>query len=98
MVGTLATSAMLDDEFGNIILAGHSTSNIFQKLHYMKIGEQIIIVSHRKTYIYKITEKHTIYDTDMSYFKQITDKKQLTLITCKNDSSKRLIVVAELRG
>lgn len=98
LVGTLSTSASLDDEFGNIILAGHSTKNIFQKLHYMKIGEEIKIVTHQKTYIYKITEKHTINDTDMSYFNKVSNKKILTLVTCKNNGYQRLIVIAELRG
>ena len=98
LVGTLNVSAGIDDEVGNLIIAGHSVSNTFQKLHYMKIGEEIKIVSHKNTYIYKITEKHTINDDDMSYFKKIDDKKILTLITCKNNGNQRLIVIAELRG
>ena len=98
LVGTLSVSAGIDDEVGNLIIAGHSVSNTFQKLHYMKIGEEIKIVSHKDTYIYKITEKYTINDNDMSYFKKIDDKKILTLITCKNNGNQRLIVIAELRG
>ena len=98
LVGTLNVSTGIDDEVGNLIIAGHSVSNTFQKLHYMKIGEEIKIVSHKNTYIYKITEKHTINDDDMSYFKKIDNKKILTLITCKNNGNQRLIVIAELRG
>lgn len=98
LVGTLSVSAGIDDEVGNLIIAGHSTYNTFQKLHYMKIGEEIKIVSHQNTYIYKITEKHIIEDTEMSYFNKITDKKILTLITCRNNGRQRLIVIAELRG
>lgn len=98
LVGTLSVSANLDDEYGNIILAGHSTSNVFQKLHYMRIGDQIKIVTHQNTYNFVIVSKNTIRDDDMSYFKSVYDKKQLTLITCKNNGKQRLIVVAELRG
>lgn len=98
LVGLMNISANLDDENGNIIMAGHSTSNVFQKLHYMKIGAQIKITTHQKTYYYQITEKHTINDNDYSYFKNVKDKKLLTLITCKNNSKQRLIVIAELRG
>lgn len=98
LVGTINVSAKIDDEVGNLIIAGHSVSNTFQKLHYMKIGDKIKIVSHKDTYIYQIIEKHTIDDTNMSYFKKIDDKKILTLITCKNNGKQRLIVVAELRG
>lgn len=98
LVGTLSVSSGIDDEVGNLIIAGHSVSNTFQKLHYMKIGEEIKIVSHKDTYIYKIIDKHTINDDDMSYFKKIDNKKILTLITCKNNGNQRLIVIAELRG
>lgn len=97
-VGILETSSSIDDEVGNLILAGHSVNNTFGKLHYMKIGEQIKIVSHKNTYIYEIIEKHTINDDDMSFFYKVENKKILTLITCKNNDKQRLIVVAELRG
>lgn len=98
LVGILNVSTGIDDKSGNLIIAGHNVSNTFQKLHYMKIGEEIKIVSHKDTYIYKITEKHTINDNDMSYFGKVEDKKILTLITCKNNGKQRLIVIAELRG
>ncbi|MCI8445962.1 MAG: sortase [Bacilli bacterium] len=98
LVGILSGSASLDDEYGNTILAGHSISNVFQKLHYMKVGEQIKIVTHKKEYYYTIVSKHTINNNDMSYFKSINDKRQLTLVTCKNNNKQRLIVIAELRG
>ena len=97
LVGTLSVSANLDDESGNVILAGHSTSNVFQKLHYMKIGDDIKIVTHKKSYYYKITNKIIIRDDDTSYFKSIYNKKQLTLVTCKNNAKQRLIVIAELK-
>lgn len=98
VVGVLETSADLNDEFGNIILAGHNNKNVFGKLHSMKINEPIKIVTHSQTYNFVITEKHTINDDDFSYFNQITDKKILTLVTCQNNNKKRLIVIAELRG
>ncbi|UKI26576.1 MAG: hypothetical protein L6V91_07330 [Bacilli bacterium] len=51
LVGTLSTSAGIDDEFGNLIIAGHSVYNTFQSLHYSSVGDKIKIVSH-KSYIY----------------------------------------------
>lgn len=95
-VGMLTNSANLDDEFGNIILAGHSISNVFQNLHYINIGDSIKIVSHSDTYLYKIIGKYTIADNDLSYFQNVKDKKILTLVTCKNNNKQRLIIVAEL--
>lgn len=96
LVGLMEISANIDDEFGNIILAGHNINNVFRKLHYSKVGEEIKVVTHQNIYYYKITEKYTINDKDMSYFNTLTDKKILTLVTCENDSSKRLIIIAEL--
>lgn len=97
VVGLLETSANLDDEFGNIILAGHNNKNVFGKLHSMKVNDPIKIVTHAQTYNFIITEKHTINDDDFSYFNQIIDKKILTLVTCQNNNKKRLIVIAELK-
>lgn len=97
LVGTFFSSADLDDEVGNIILAGHNNKNIFNKLHYLKIGNQIKIVTHKNTYIYEIKQIKTISENDMSYFNKILDKKILTLVTCKNDSRYRLIVIAEIK-
>ena len=98
LVGVYNTSANLDDEFGNVILAGHNNNNVFAKLHYMKVNDPIKIVTHNNTYDYVVKEKHSIKDNDYSYFKQVKDKKILTLVTCQNNNKERHIVVAELRG
>lgn len=96
LVGMLNISAKLDDPFGNIILAGHSISNVFQNLHFAKIGDTIKIVSYSATYNYKVIGKYTIEDDDLSYFKKVENKKILTLVTCKKNNHQRLIIVAEL--
>lgn len=98
LVGIYKTSANLDDEFGNVILAGHNNNNVFAKLHYMRINDPIKIVTHNNTYTFVIKEKHSISENDYSYFKQVKDKKILTLVTCQNNNKERLIVIAELRG
>ncbi len=95
-VGMLTISASLDEKFGNVILAGHSISNVFQNLHYITIGDSIKIVSHSAIYYYKVVGKYTIEENDLSYFKKVSDKKILTLVTCKNNNKQRLIVLAEL--
>ena len=98
LAGLSDMSASLDDKVGNIIMAGHSTSNVFQKLHYMKIGDEIKIVSHKDTYYFNITEKHVIDSDNFTYFKYNNKEKILTLITCKNNSNQRLIVIAKIKG
>lgn len=96
LIGILKSSVNLDSEFGNIILAGHNTNNVFQNLHKAKIGDKIKIVTLKDTYTYAVKDKQTIDESDMSFFKQVSNKKILTLVTCENNIKKRLIVVAEL--
>lgn len=93
----METSANIDD-IGNIILAGHNINNVFKKLHYSKIGDEIKIGTYQNTYYFKITERYIINDNDISYFNKRIDKKILTLVTCRNNPKERLIVIAELRG
>ena len=95
LVGMMDSSINIDDENGTIFLAGHNSSNVFRALHYLKIGDEIKIVSHKGTYFFEVLEKHTIKDTDMSYFTQRAEGKLLTLITCENNNSYRLVVIAK---
>ena len=96
LVGLLKTSASLDAKEGNVIIAGHSISNVFQNLHNVKINDKIKIVTKENTYYYEIKEKKIISKNDISVFNQVRDEKILTLVTCENDNSLRLIVVARL--
>ena len=96
-VGLMKGSANLDDEYGNIILAGHSIINVFQNLHFVKIGDEIKIVTHLKNYNYIIVAKQTISDNDFAYFKQSDNQKILTLVTCENNNKNRLIIIAKLQ-
>lgn len=96
LVGLLKTSASLDDKEGNVIIAGHSISNVFQNLHNVKINDKIKIVTKENTYYYEIKEKKIISKNDISVFNQVHNEKILTLVTCENDENFRLIVVARL--
>lgn len=96
LVGMFVTSASLDSEVGNVILAGHSINSVFQSLHNMKIGEEIQIGSYVDVYTYQINHKYYIRDDDFSYFSEVRDRKILTLITCTKNEQERLIVQAEL--
>ena len=96
LVGMFVTSASLDSDVGNVILAGHSVDSVFQTLHNIKIGEDIQIGSYVDVYTYRITHKYYIRDDDFSYFDEVCDRKILTLITCTKNEHERLIVQAEL--
>lgn len=85
---------------GNYILFGHHMRNeslLFGSLGKMKIGTKVTISDLSSEYIYTITEKKIIKDTDLS---EIDDrgKDELTLITCDTSglTDKRWLVRGEL--
>lgn len=87
-------SGDLNSSLGNIVLAGHNVKQVFNSLHHINIGTEIILKAHTKeTFI--VDNKYEILKNDSSVLKTITDSKQLTLITCTNDKNYRLIVTAK---
>ena len=92
-VGLHENSSNLDDR-GNIILAGHNIDNVFKSLHKISIDDEIIINTSQNSYLYKVIEKKEISVFDTEYLKQQSEDI-LTLITCTNDKSKRLLVLAK---
>lgn len=60
----------------------------------MTIGDNIFIVSNTgNAQIYKVYDTYIVDETDMSCTSQETNGKiELTLITCADDNTKRLVV------
>lgn len=79
---------LADDD--NIILAGHSIENVFGKLHYINVGDEIKITSFYETIFYVVKDIKEVNKEDVNEL-----NGNLCLITCMNDSNKRLIVYAE---
>jgi len=80
---------------GNFCIIGHNWRNtkLFSKVPNLQIGDtfQITDLSGR-TITYEIYEKYTVYPEDTECLNQETDgKREVTLITCTNDSSQRYI-------
>lgn len=82
------------NEIGNTVLAGHSINIVFAKLHSLKIEDTIIITTYDKSYKYKVSKKYETSPDDVSIYNSGA-VKELTLITCTNNNSKRLIIKAE---
>lgn len=74
----------------NIILAGHSIDNVFKNLHYLEVGEKIVLNIYNKIYTYNVVDK-------LAVFKDSNEKydNDLILITCMVNPNKRLIILAE---
>ena len=88
------------NEVGNLCIAGHNYRNkkFFSKVPNLKVGDIIEITDLSGTKLkYKIYDKYTVKPDDVSCTSQLTNgKKIVTLITCTNDSKKRVVVKAEV--
>ncbi|EOU1128810.1 class D sortase [Clostridium perfringens] len=86
-------------ELGNVILAAHNNMRgaIFRKLHKLKIGATVKIISDNKEFEYKITNRYIVEPNDTSKINFSNDKKEITLITCTNHAKQRLILTGELK-
>ena len=98
-VEILKDSSMPDEVNGNVILAAHSGNariSYFRNLDKLKLGDEISIEYKSKTYEYKIVDIYLIEKTGTAEIIRNKDKSTLTLITCKHNTNKQIIVIAEL--
>lgn len=98
-VEILKDSSMPDEDNGNVILAAHSGNariSYFRNLDKLKLGDEISIEYKSKTYEYKIVDIYLIDKTGTAEIIRNKDKSTLTLITCKHNTNKQIIVIAEL--
>lgn len=84
---------------GNLCLAGHNMRNLtmFAKIKNLKIGDMVEITNiYGVKYMYKVYESYYVDPTEVEVLKN-TSEPIVTMITCNNTSSKRLIVRAKLQ-
>ena len=86
------------NEVGNFCIVGHNYRNtrFFSKVPTLENGDIIEITDLTgKTINYRVYNKYTVDPTDVSCTSQLTNgNKEVTLITCTNDSQHRVIVKA----
>ena len=86
------------NEVGNFCIVGHNYRNtrFFSKVTTLENGDIIQITDESgKTIEYSVYDKYQVVPEDVSCTSQLTDgKKEITLITCTNDSQMRVIVKA----
>ena len=84
------------NEVGNLCIAGHNYRNnrFFSKVDTLSIGDIIEITDlSKRTLQYEIYDIHTVDENDRSDTTQYTNgRKEVTLITCTDDSKERIIV------
>ena len=86
------------NEVGNFCIVGHNYRNnrFFSKVPKLDIGDSIEIMDLTGTTVtYKIYDMHNVDPTDVRDTTQKTDgKREVTLITCTDDSKERVVVRA----
>ena len=86
------------NQVGNSVIAGHNYRNglFFSNNKKLNIGDTIYITDNSKNRLtYKIYNKFETTPEDASFYSRDTaGKPEITLSTCNDDSSKRLIIFA----
>ena len=86
------------NQIGNLCIVAHNYRNtqFFSKIHTLQNGDIVEVTDiYGKTLKYEVYDKYEIEPTDTSCTSQLTNgKKEITLITCTNDSKRRTVVKA----
>ncbi|MBR6033272.1 MAG: sortase [Clostridia bacterium] len=86
------------NEVGNTVIAGHNYRNglFFSDNKHIEIGDKIYIKdTSGRTVTYLVYNKFETTPEDVSYINKDTNgKREITLYTCNDDSSKRIIIEA----
>ena len=87
------------EEGGNLILLAHSgNSNIsfFKNLYKMKLDDIIYLDYNNNTYKYKLVNIYDIEKNGKAPIRKNTTKSSITLITCRNNTNKQIVLIGEL--
>ena len=86
------------NQVGNTVIAGHNYRNglFFSNNKNIKIGDKIYIKDTTGlTVTYVVYNKFETTEQDASYINKDTNgKREITLYSCNDDSSKRIIIEA----
>ncbi|MBR4177800.1 MAG: sortase [Bacilli bacterium] len=95
----LNESAYPNVEKGNFILAGHSGNSrvsYFKNLYKLAQDDEINIIYQGKEYKYKVVNIYDIEKTGTANIVRNKEKTTLTLITCRHNTNKQIVVICEL--
>lgn len=99
-VQILKDSSMPDVNKGNLILAGHSGNSrisYFRNLDKLSLGDDVYIIYNNETYQYKIVDIYDIEKTGSAEIIRNKNKTTLTLITCRHNTKKQIVIICELQ-
>ena len=96
----LEGSNMPDQKNSNLIIAGHSGSariSFFRNLNKLTLNDEIFVDYKNDTYKYKVVDIYEIEKTGTAEIIKNKNTTTITLITCKHNTNKQIIVIAELQ-
>ena len=91
--------SMPDEKNGNLILAAHSGNakvSYFKKLYKLNVDDSVIIEYKKTTYTYKVKKIYEINKTGSASIIRNHNVNTLTLITCKHNSNKQIVIICEI--
>lgn len=84
------------NNYGNFCIAGHNKDGIFKRLEELNVGDTFTIVEpNYKETKYEIKSIYSVEADDLKCLLQDDTKIEITLVTCENGSTTRLVVKAE---
>ncbi|MBP3920901.1 MAG: sortase [Bacilli bacterium] len=95
----LKESTYPDIANGNFILAGHSGTgrvSYFRNLYKLEQDDEVSIFYQGKEYKYKVVNIYDIEKTGIANIVRNKEKTTLTLITCRHNTNKQIVVICEL--
>lgn len=95
----LNDSSYPDEENGNFILAGHSGNGriaYFKNLHKLEREDQVSVFYNGSEYRYKVVNMYDIEKTGSANIIRNANKSTLTLVTCRHNTNKQIIIICEL--
>ena len=88
-----------DKEGGNVILVAHSGTagvSYFRNVDKLSLDDEIYLDYNSQTYSYKITNIYDIEKNGIAPIRKETTKSTITLITCRHNTNKQIVVIAEI--
>lgn len=98
-VEILKGSTMPNISKGNFILAGHSGSGrvaYFRNLNKLTLGDISYIYYGGIKYTYKVNNIYDIEKTGTATITRDLNKTTLTMITCRHNTNKQIVIISEL--
>ncbi|MBR1936727.1 MAG: sortase [Bacilli bacterium] len=95
----LKESSYPDVSNGNFILAGHSGNGrtaYFRNVYKLDKDDEISIIYGGFEYKYKIVNIYDVEKTGTASIVRNREKTTLTLVTCRHNTNKQIIVISEL--